>query len=248
MRRLLIGLSLASFLVSRAHPASAQESVQAVIDKAIQAHGGEEKLNSLKAFRSKSKGTLEVMGLRIAFTQEAAAMLSGKLKDVMEVDAGGMKSALTTVFDGTRGWLAGIVNKDMDDKMIAETKSSLYLMDLERLTPLRDNGFRLAALGEKMVNDRPAIGVGVSKDGQKDAKLYFDKANGLLVKVESQATDLQSGQEFTQEKIILEYQDFDGYKTGKKVLVLRDGKKLMEAEVVEAKFMEKIDDSEFQKP
>jgi hypothetical protein len=51
-----------------------------------------------------------------------------------------------------------------------------------------------------------------------------------------------------EERIILEYQDVDGMKSAKKVLVNRDGKKFTEAEVLEVKFLDKVDDAEFTKP
>lgn len=40
----------------------AQDDLRAVIDKAIKAQGGEEKINKHKAGTSKSKGTVEVQG------------------------------------------------------------------------------------------------------------------------------------------------------------------------------------------
>src|SRR5207244_2885073 len=155
------------------------------------AHGGEAKLKSFKAFQSKSKGTLEIMGMKISFSQEAVAAFSGKLKNVMEMDVSGMKVRIISVFDGTKGWLAGsVVNKEMDDKMIAETKEALYVMDIERLAPLKaDNTLTLTSLGESRVNDRPAAGVRVSKAGHRDVSLYFDKTTGLLAKVEHRAAD-----------------------------------------------------------
>jgi hypothetical protein len=55
-------------------------------------------------------------------------------------------------------------------------------------------------------------------------------------------------QEVDEERIIKEYQDTDGPKTAKKVLVNHDGKKYLELEVLEVKYPDEIDDSDFQKP
>ena len=83
----------------------------------------------------------------------------------------------------------------------------------------------------------------------KDLNLYFDKATGLLAKVEKRAIDATSGKEFTEERIVLEYNKPNklGIPTPKKVVVKKDGKKFLEAEVTETTSLEKIEDSEFEK-
>ena len=58
----------------------------------------------------------------------------------------------------------------------------------------------------------------------------------------------QSGEDVAEERIILEYQDVNGLKSAKKVLINRDGKKFTEAEVLDVKFLDKLDDAEFVKP
>jgi hypothetical protein len=62
------------------------------------------------------------------------------------------------------------------------------------------------------------------------------------------ALDAMTGQEVTEERIIQEYQEIDGAKVAKKALVNRDGKKFVEAEVLEVKSLDKLDESEFAKP
>jgi hypothetical protein len=57
-----------------------------------------------------------------------------------------------------------------------------------------------------------------------------------------------SGQEFSEERIIKEYQKFDGLPSAKKVVVNRDGKLYLEAEIVEVKHLETVDETEFAKP
>jgi hypothetical protein len=103
-------------------------------------------------------------------------------------------------------------------------------------------------LGEVKVNGKPALGIRVSKEGHKEISFYFDKATGLVAKVERRARDLQSGQEVTEERIITAYQEVGGRKIAKKVEVLRDGNALLEVEVIEARFVERFDDNHFTKP
>jgi len=161
----------------------------------------------------------------------------------------GQKVTQTTVFDGTNGWVnVNGMNIDLDEKLMAELKEASYLLQIGRLAGLKGKGFELSLLGESKVNDRPAVGVKVASKGHRDINLYFDKETGLVAKMEHRALDAMTMQEVTQERIILEYQDTEGQKMPKKVLVNRDGKKFMELEVTEIKFPDKIDDSEFAKP
>ena len=247
MRRLLL-LSLSAGLLLPGPQTLAQDEVKAILERAIKAHGGADKLEKLKAFQVKAKGRLDVLG-GLEFEQESSVQTPDKIKEVVRLEVDGQKLTVTTVYNGTKGWInVNGTTMDMDEKVQAAIKDALYMMSFAGLRGLKDKEFETAALGEMKVNGRPALGVKVSKKGKKDINLYFDKETGLLAKLEYQATDPMSGQEVAEERFITEYQDSDGLKMAKKVVVQRDGKKYLEAEVTEAKGLEKIDDSEFAKP
>jgi hypothetical protein len=226
----------------------ADDATQAIIDKAIKAHGGATKLTEKKATQTKSKGSLELGG-GIEFTQEVS-LHGGKLKEAMHLQVAGNQVNVTTVFDGTKGWMKvnDEATKDLDGKILDEVKEAAYVARLTRLVFLKDKSIELSPLGEVKVNDRPAVGVKVTSKGHRDLNLLFDKATGLLAKAERRVVDIMSGNEVTEERIIKEYQDVDGMKIPKAVLVNRDGKKFLELEVTEAKFPDSLDDSEFAKP
>jgi hypothetical protein len=138
---------------------------------------------------------------------------------------------------------------DMNDDLLELMRDAMYTLRLtQQVFSLKDKEFELAPLGEIKVNDKPAVGIKVSSKGKKDVSMYFDKESGLMSKFDHRTKDAQTGQEVAEERIILEYQDVDGMKSAKKVLVNRDGKKFTEAEVLEVKLLDKVDDSEFVKP
>jgi hypothetical protein len=141
------------------------------------------------------------------------------------------------------------MNLKLDKKKLkAAIEEGLYLLNFERLSGLKDKKFKLSTLGESKVNGKPAVGVKVSCKGHKDVDLYFDKKTGLLAKMEYRTVDFMTEKERTEERIIQEYQDLDGRKTAKKVLLNRDGKKYIEVEITEITQVEKLDDSEFAEP
>ena len=80
--------------------APAQDKPQDILDKAIKAHGGADKLAKAKALRTKSKGTVDRLG-GIDYSDETTIAFAGKLKIAMDLDVMGMKLNQTIVFDGT---------------------------------------------------------------------------------------------------------------------------------------------------
>lgn len=233
--------------------AQTSDEAAALLEKAAKAHAPKGKDDNLKGFRGKNKGTLFVQGLELEFTQEITLQIPGKFKEVMEMTVMGQAVKTTTVFNGKEGWIkvnAGGNNIDVPvkDEILDEFKEVAYMMALGQFTGLKDKGLKFSLLGEAQVNSKPAIGVKISKEGKKDLDFYFDKQTNLLAKTERRARDFQSGQELTEERIVNSYQEVAGRMLPKRVTVNRDGKKLMDVEVVEVHQTKNVDDSEFAQP
>jgi hypothetical protein len=253
MRRTLLPLLSAAVLLGFApRTRAADDDVKAIVAAALKAHGGEEALTKFKAGQSKTKGkiTLPMVG-ETPFTEETAYMLPDKFKSAVELEIMNMKIMITTIANGdTISINAGGTDVPIDDKIKKALQDARYAMRVARLNNLlKDKDLELAALGEVKVEGKPAIGVRVSSKGHNDISLYFDKETHLLAKSESRTLDPTTGKEVTEERIMVEYnkKNKDGFVLPKKVLVKRDGEKYMEGEVVEAKFLEKLDESEFKK-
>jgi len=250
MRAMLLSFfGLGLFLVASSS-LKAQEDLRSVIDKAIKAQGGEEKINKHKAGTSKSKGTVLVQGMNIDFTEEASFHLPNKVRSVQQLDIMGMPVKIMIGFDGAKAWL-NVNGKDVDmmlDKIADLMHEQIYLSEVTRLTTLKNKKFELSSLGEAKVQDKPAIGIRVANKDHKDINLFFDKETGLLVKFEHRTVDFNTQQEVNEERIITEFQDKDGLKEPKKAIINRDGKKYIDVEVLEVKYQDDIDDTQFSKP
>jgi len=248
MRRALLPLLSAAVLCTFvAGTRAADDDAKAIIAKAIKAHGGEEKLMKYKATQAKGKGKANTVVGEVDFTSRSSTMLPDKVKEVAEAEVGGEKFRIVVLF------VADKVSMEHNGKAVelAEKAKGLlkdtgYQMRVARLwSLLKEKGFELSGLGEAKVNGKPAVGVLVKSKGHHDVNLYFDKESGLLAKVEKRGADAMSGDEFTEERIITEYQKVDGMPVAKKVTINRDGKKHVEVEIEEFKFLEKLDDDEF---
>ena len=251
MRKMLSMFMVLPVLLGLATITQAGDEAMAIIDKAIAAHGlkDKDKVDKTNGYRGKNKGTLHVAGMDLEFTQEITLLTPTKFKEAMEITAMGNKIPVTTVFDGKQGWIkAGGMDIKVENELLTEFKDVVYMMGLSQGLFLKDKAIKYALLGELKVKNTPAVGIRVSKEGQKDISFYFDKDTGLIAKVERRARDFMTGQEVTEERIITEYQELLGRKIAKKVEVLRDGTPLLEAEVLEAQFVETIPDNEFAKP
>jgi hypothetical protein len=245
----LYALAVVGLLVGPVVLCRADDEPAAIVDKAIKAHGLEGKENKTAAVRGRNKGTVHVGGMDLEFTQEATAAMKGKFKEVLDLEVMGQKVSIATVFNGKEGWVkVNGMDIPVNEDILNEFKEQAHAMQLGQGLMLKDKSLKLSLIGEAKVNDKPAIGIKVEKEGKKPIDFYFDKATGLVAKTQRRVRDMQSGQEANEERIILEYQDVDGRKIAKKVEVKRDGKPYVEVEVKDVKLLDQIDDSEFAEP
>jgi hypothetical protein len=234
-------------LACAAGRAGAQDC-RALVERAIQAHGGLERLARWQAVSSRSRGTLHAGG-GVDFTAESFTQLPAQMRTVLRFRANGQDTVQTQVLNGDRAW--SDVNgqaKELDAPAVRELQEAVYAERVAGLVVLRQPGFTLSPLPERSVAGRPALGVKVAAAGHRDLGLYFDKGSGLLVRTEVAVRDPASGQEVPQEKVYGAFQDIDGVQRPTRVIVYREGKVYLEVEVVEIKPVERLPDRLFSLP
>ncbi len=248
MRLLAMQLVMAGLFVGLAHAQDGQPEARAILDKAITAHGGEADLNKYHAATFKTKGRLEILG-GFDFTQEMSYQMPDKFRDDLEFEVMGMKIRTLTVYNAGKAGIEVNGKKiDMGKKLDDALKEATQLLEAGRLVGLRGKGYELSIVGDADVNGKPAVGIRVTKKDQRDYNLYFDKKSGLMVKTERRTIDLQSDQEVTEERIVTEYEKVEGVPHPKKMTINRDGKKFLEAEILERKEFDKLDEGMFKVP
>jgi hypothetical protein len=170
---------------------TAQEKAEAILDKAIQAYGGEKKLAQIHAvnFQLSAK----------RFNPDDAqlcAEVTGKVTHFM--DGGGDSNS------GDLGhWLIN----------------------------LKAKGSKMALLGESKIGDSRVIGIKATLKDGPELRLYFDRDNCLLLKREERTSGGTSGEDLV-EHLFDDYAG-DNYKYPAKITILRNGKKIHEAEITE---------------
>jgi hypothetical protein len=251
MRKIGCLAAIVTLVLAGATRADDKADMRAIIEKAIQAVGGADKLGGDKAVTFKAKGKSFATGAALEYTGEWIVQPPDKVRFQLNFEANGMKFTLIQVYNGREGWTKfNDQTADMDKDAVAEMKEELHAGRVTSLVPLvKDKRFELAPVGEVMVGDKPAVGVRVSHEGRRDVNLFFDKKTGLLLKAERRIKDqMAGGQEATQETLYSDYQDLNGFKHAMKVLIRRDGKDFADSEVMDFEFKDKVDDSVFAKP
>jgi hypothetical protein len=243
MRRFL-GAVLATALLFV--PARADDKdAKSILDKAISALGGEEKLGKVSAFSWKGKGTITFDGNENEFNSQVTI----KDLDHYRRESGNDQFNVVVVLADAKGWRKfGDNSGDLEGDALANEKRGVYLQVIPiTLVPLKGKGFKYEAAADEKVGDKPAAVLKVTGPDGKDCTLYFDKESGLPVKQVAKVLDFR-GQEYTAETTFADYKDFGGIKKATKVVVKRDGEPFQSWEVTEFKVLDKVDPETFTEP
>jgi hypothetical protein len=222
-----------------------EAAAKVVVDKAIKAAGGEEKLAKANAYTMKSKSTMTFNGNENEF--EGTTTVQGL--DHSRNEFGNDQFRGVVVLSGDKGWRKFGENvNEIDGEGLERSKRTLYLQTCPALlVPLKGKGFKLASAPDEKVDGKPAAVVKVTGPDGKDFTLFFDKESGLPVKLVARVTGF-NGEEFTQETTYADYKDFDGIKKATKVESKRDGASFMKMTVTDFKVLDKADPSTFAEP
>jgi hypothetical protein len=249
MPKVLLPVLVAGFCLTT--PVQAQDQARALIDQAIKAHGGADQLVKARAVWDRHRGTIYLMdGTILSFTAESTVQLPGQFKNVIQTEFKTTKVTLVQVLNGDAGWQS--INgetRPVDEATLAGWKEMIYTGNIASLLPLlKDESYQLGLAGEVKVNDRPAASVKVSSPGHRDVYLFFDKANGLLIKRQYHTVDPATQKEVIHEEFSSDFHQVEGILRPLKVVVHQNGRKYLEGELQEVKILGRVEDSVFSKP
>src|SRR5205807_1752614 len=99
-----------------------------------------------------------------------------KFKEIMELTVTDKKVTVTSVYNGKEAWIrAGDMDVKVTDDILAEFKEATHGMAIMQGMFVKDKDVKFTLVGEIKVKGQPAVGVTVSKKGNKDINVYFDK-------------------------------------------------------------------------
>lgn len=224
--------------------------VAAIVSKAIEALGGEDKLSNIEAVTWKTTGWMNTLyqgPAHFKLTDEVTIAGLDRSRSELILEAGGGKAKTISVLNGDNAWL-DCGDGPKPTRHAPGLKRSLYLAMIPvTLAPLRDQRFKIESGRDERVGDRPAAVLNVTCPDGETIKVSFDKESGLPLKAVGKASlfdDAALNLDFTLEVIYSKYKDFGGIKTATQI----DFKgKLFnrKLEVIEFKVLRKVDPSLF---
>ena len=242
-------LAVVTLILTLNAAAAADEKARAVIDRAIEAHGGETNVEKLSTAQVKVEGKATLPGVGSASTViQDFWQLPSQYKTIQEYEAMDMKFVQTIVMNDNQMWIS--VNgqtQSLPKEAQAEMKEQIYAESLDKLSPFLKERYNLSLLDDVTIDGQAAVGVQVSAEGHRDVELYFSKTNGLLVKRRDVMIQ-QTGEKVTREVYFSKYKEVDGVQHWMSIVGYYDGKKIFEGEVTKLKFPDKFETNVFAKP
>lgn len=249
MYKLLIPLAALALLAPMLRADDAA-GARAVVEKAIKARGGQPGARN-DVMTWKEKGKFTAMGFALPYTADWAFQAPDKYRFALVGELGDAKIELLVVVNGAKAWASEGGNaEELAGEKLIQTRNEAYQLWVTSLTPLvSDKGFTLAAVKGKDVNGKPTDAVRVTREKKPAVTLYFEKESGLLVKRETTVKDeFQKWKEVPEEAYFSDYKDAGGVKYFTGLKVVRDGKPMIEATLLDQKVSEKLNARRFEKP
>jgi zinc protease len=246
MTRCVVALIATFFSCILSAAGRAQDPVATtILDTAIKAMGGEEKLSKVSAFSWTGTGMTKSNGRP---TEINAVMTFNGLNRVRR-EFGSESAILLIVLDGDKGWFRLRTGfRPMDGNAIAKEKRNIYLQVIPSLlVPLKGHGFHYAAAGEEEVGGKPASILNVTGPDGKDFKLYFDKESGLPVK-EVARSIFNDGREQIETTTFARYKDFEGIKKATEIEVRSGPQNVSYIEITDFKVLDDVKSDIFAGP
>jgi len=235
-----------------------------VLDRAIQAGGGEVALSKLQMVTWRAN--LQFPGLGQTFVLGGYAKAFDRwfvYSTVPVLDTGSGKPLMTfkvlVVSDADDTFVgfqkigggdqrASLLFQTMKEKirkgvLASGLKHDLYALRMAQvLTSLRDRAVKLSPADEITLDSRPATGITVVTKGHPDLQVFFDRETGLPVKCAMSVKEDDEQPAVAHELLLGDYQDIGGVRTFRKVTCKHDGQPLFEIDLVELSPQEKLDE------
>ena len=254
MRRLSGAMLLAATLgLSQLRAGRTSPKVTEILDKAIKALGGEEKLAKVEAVTWKAKGKVTIDGNENEITERRRPSqgldhyplgVRGRIRrqHVQGRDRPQRRQGLAEV---RRRWCM-----EMDGDAVANEKRTRlpHGRPGPRSCRSRPRASRSRPPARRRSKGKPAVGLKVTGPDGKDFTLYFDKESGLPVRHGGQGRRAGRATSTPRSRRYSDYKDFDGIKKATKVSVKRDGDDFVEQEITEFKVLDKVPAETFAEP
>jgi hypothetical protein len=231
------------------------QDVRALIDRALAAAGGPEKLAQPRAYSFKQEMTAKNKSTPDGVVTKTTYYFQppNRYRREEESQRSGRPSKYIEVISGSRGWAKRDgVSQPLAPDAIKHPVEVQQGFGYKFILLLRDPAFTPSALGESKINDHTVVGVKLVRPvgrGAEERRLFFDTHTNLVVMSELHAK-LSVGGELASEQTWGDFKMIDGIAVPHRVLhMIRDkGGSTYERIYSDFKFEEKLDPHLFEAP
>lgn len=221
--------------------------VRQVLDKAIEAHGGRKRIQQAQIGRMKRMGKVHLPFGTMNVSTEEYFDYPRRLRKIGIDEFAGQKNTTLLIINEQEAWMKRNDSPTQEMQSL-EVANVSYISCIQNLIAYRDGGFSLTSIGESQIEGRPSIGIRAMKDDVRLGDLYFDKSLSLLLKVRVDRPQLSSKQMGATESLYYDHKDAKGVKIPTRLRVYEAARLVVEEEVVELEFLDKLDGGIFAKP
>ena len=229
-RILLVSLVLGCFSMSDVRAA---DDPKMIIERAIEAHGGEALLKRYPASVIKSTGKLQTDSGEFTFNASTRYQLPDRFFNRVEMTSKEFSFQIIQLINGdTIEMRLGDEKQKLTPQQKTELRQALFMQEVYQLFPLlTKKGLTLKLLPESpKVEDEETHTIQVAVEGGETFKMRFGKTSGLLVQVERQVLDVMN-KPYTKLQSFVGHKKFNGLVLPSKIRTTNDGKRFMDAEL-----------------
>lgn len=237
-------MPVASFVA----PSRADEA-RKLVDKAIRAHGGEQRIARTKTGRIQAKADGMIAGtfpFRISW--EELFDLPRRYRQSIEGSKSGMPVQWSFAIVGREGWARQElgVPEALHPEPPLPVEGHWHTI-LPHLLLLRNKEFHLSFLGEAVQDIRTLAGIR-AESRRTVADFYFDKFTGLLVRARRAMPHFMPGAEVIGDIFYEDYREVDGVHFPMRFQANSGQNLSIKLQITSLKWLDKIDERAFAKP
>lgn len=227
----------------------------AIIEKAIDAHGGEQNLSKLQTGRIVSKMEGSVPGLGQTEIRVEDVFQPNCYKKITKGKSGGRDIELTWVINGDKCWYREGKGEARPYEFPIDLDKQHHPFSLfESLLDLGEEGIEVLPLGERAVGGQLMSVIRVKGTHNWEADYFFEVESGLLSRASQKkqlgnvGSPLNSGKLVSLLSIYSEPKVWSGLKLPRITNVFHDGKKTLQLTVEEVELVDEFPEDVFSKP
>lgn len=227
-------------------PLSAKDTPEKIIDRSLQALGGQAKIDRWKTGSIKYVVGFNIFGDTAI---EETFQYPGSIKRIVTLPVKGGDFARVYVIRDGKGWVKGTDEKEARPiPAKGADRDKHVLAGFIDVGELKKEGVTLKTAGEEKVGDKTCILLHGESESLGKVKYYFDKDTALLYRSIKKVPNPIDGKETLMTATLKDYKEIQGGKVPMHITAGTGEATIFDIRISELRFVDKVDDKEFAKP